>query len=45
VVSVAADRERLGDWLGDHDLPIAVARPSGILAITLTRGQQAFAIG
>ena len=37
-VSVAADQERLADWLGDHDLPIAVTGPSGTWAITLTRG-------
>ena len=44
-LSVAADQERLADWLGDHDLPIAVTGPSGTSAITLTRGQVDFTLG
>jgi hypothetical protein len=43
-LSVAADQERLADWLGDHDLPIAVTGPSGLWAITLTRGQGDFSL-
>ena len=39
LLSVAADQERLADWLGDHDLPIAVTGPSGARVITLTGGQ------
>ena len=35
-LSVAVDQERLADWLGDHDLPIAVTGQSGISALTLT---------
>jgi hypothetical protein len=34
----------LADWLGPHDLPIAITGPSGAWAITLTRGQEAFTI-
>jgi Glyoxalase-like domain len=44
LLSVAADQERLADWLGDHDLPIAVTGPSGTSAITLTRGQGDFTL-
>ena len=44
LLSVAADQERLADWLGDHDLPIAVTGPSGTWAITLTRGQEDFTL-
>ena len=44
LLSVAADQERLADWLGDHDLPVAVAGPSGTWAITLTRGQEDFTL-
>lgn len=36
-VAVGADPKRLADWLGDYDLPIAAAGPSGKWAITLTR--------
>jgi len=43
-LSVAVDRERLADWLGDHDLPIAVTGPSATMAITLTRGDDHFAL-
>ena len=43
-VSVAADQERLADWLGAHDLPIAVAGPSGKWAITLTRRRGDFTL-
>jgi hypothetical protein len=42
LLAVAADHERLADWLGDHDLPIAVTGPSGTWAITLTQGQRNF---
>jgi len=45
LLSVAADQERLADWLGDHDLPIAVTDPSGTSAITLTGGQGDFTLG
>lgn len=44
VLSVPADQQRLADWLGDHDLPVAVTGPSGTLAITLTRGQEEFTL-
>ncbi len=44
LLSVAADQERLADWLGDHDLPIAVTGPSGTWSITLTRGQGDFTL-
>jgi hypothetical protein len=44
-LSVAADQERLADWLGDHDLPIDVTGPSGTSAITLTRGEGDFTLG
>ena len=43
-LSLAADQERLADWLGDHHLPIAVTGPSGMWAITLTRGQGDFTL-
>ena len=43
-LSVAADQGRLADWLGDHDLPIAVTGPSGTWAITLTREQGDFTL-
>ncbi len=36
LLSVAADQERLADWLGDHDLPIAVTGSSGAWSISLT---------
>jgi hypothetical protein len=39
LMSVAANHERLAEWLGDHDLPIAVTRPFGTSAITLSRGE------
>ena len=45
LLSVAVDQERLADWLGDHDLPIAVMGPSGTSAITLTGGQGDFTLG
>jgi hypothetical protein len=44
LLSVAADQARLADWLGDHDLPIAVTGPSGTSAITLTRRQRDFTL-
>ena len=44
LVTIAADQERLADWLGPHDLPIATTGPSGAWAITLTRWQEAFTI-
>ena len=44
VLSVPADPERLADWLGDHDLPIDVTGPSGVWAITLTRGDSDFTL-
>ena len=37
-----ADPERLSDWLGADDLPIVVTGPSGVWAITLTRGDGDF---
>ena len=43
-LSVAADRRRLEAWLGDHDLPIAVASPPGPLAVTLAREGRAITI-
>ena len=42
LLSVPADEGRLADWLGEHDLSIAVTGPSGTSAITLTRGQGNF---
>lgn len=45
LLSVAADQERLADWLGDHDLPIAVTGLSGTSAITLTGGRGDFTLG
>ena len=45
LLSVAADQERLADWLGDHDLPIAVIGPRARSAITLSRGHGHFTIG
>jgi hypothetical protein len=45
LLSVAADQERLADWLGDHDLPIAVTGPAGTSAIILTRAQGDFTLG
>ncbi len=45
LLSVAADQERLADWLGDHDLPIAVTGLSGTSAITLTGGRGDFSFG
>ena len=44
LLSVAADPQRLSDWLGAHDLPIAVTGPSGTSAITLTRGRGDFTL-
>jgi len=44
-LTVAADRERLADWLGDNDLPIVVTGLSGRLAITLTSGRGDFSLG
>ena len=44
LLSVAADPARLSDWLGAHDLPIAVTGPSGSSAITLTRGRGDFTL-
>ena len=44
LLSVAADRERLSDWLGDHDLPIAVTGPSGKSLITLMGRQGDFTL-
>jgi hypothetical protein len=38
LLSVAADQERLAEWLGEHDLPIVVTGPSGKTAMTLARG-------
>ena len=38
LLSVPADQDRLADWLGDHDLPIAVTGPSGTWEVILTRG-------
>jgi hypothetical protein len=43
-LSVAADPERLADWLGDHDLAIDVTGPSGRSAITLSRGEGEFTL-
>jgi hypothetical protein len=45
LLSVAADQERLAEWLGDHDLPISVTGSTGTSAITLTGGQGDFALG
>jgi hypothetical protein len=45
LLSVAADQERLAEWLGDHDLPIAVTGLSGTSAVTLTGGRGDFTIG
>ena len=45
LLSVAVNQERLADWLGDHDLPIAVTGPSGKSVITLSRRQGDFTIG
>lgn len=45
LLSVAANQERLANWLGDHDLPIAVTGPSGTLVITLSRERGDFTIG
>jgi hypothetical protein len=45
LLSVPADPGRLADWLGDHDLPIAVTRSSGTSAVTLTRGDGDFTLG
>jgi hypothetical protein len=44
LLSVAADQARFADWLGDHDLPIAVSGPSGKAAITLTGGDGDFTL-
>ena len=44
LLSVAVDQERLADWLGGHDLPIAMTGPSGTLAITLAGGQGDFTL-
>ena len=44
LLSVAANQERLAEWLGDHDLPIAVTGLSGTLALTLTGGRGDFTI-
>ncbi|HSL76996.1 MAG TPA: VOC family protein [Candidatus Limnocylindrales bacterium] len=43
-LSVAADEERLADWLGDHDLAIAAVGPSGTSSITLTREEGDFTL-
>ena len=43
-LSVAADQERLADWLGDHDLPIAATGRTGTSVITLTRGPDDFTL-
>ncbi len=43
-LSVAADPHRLADWLGDHDLPIAVRARTATSAITLTRGRADFTL-
>ena len=45
LLSVAADQERLADWLGDHDLPIAVTGRSGTSAVVLSGGHRDFTIG
>ena len=45
LLSVAADQGRLAEWLGDHDLPIAVTGLSGTSAVTLTGGRGDFTIG
>lgn len=44
LLSVAADHERLADWLGDHDLTIDVTGPSGKSAITLMSGEGDFTL-
>jgi hypothetical protein len=44
LLSVPADRGRLANWLGEHDLPIAVTGPGGTSAITLTRGHVDFTL-
>jgi hypothetical protein len=42
-LSVGADPARLADWLGDHDLPLAVATGhSPVSAVVLTQGRRAF---
>jgi hypothetical protein len=45
LLSVAADQERLAEWLGDHDLPVAVTDSIGMSAITLTGGRGDFTLG
>jgi len=44
LLSVSADPHHLADWLGDHDLPIAVADRAVTSAITLTRGRADFTL-
>jgi hypothetical protein len=44
LLSVAADEQRLAEWLGDYDLPIAATGPSGTSTITLSRGRSDFTL-
>ena len=44
LLSVSADPHHLADWLGDHDLPIAVTDRAVNWAITLTRGRGDFTL-
>ena len=44
-LSLVADPVRLADWLGEHQLPLAVANgPSRVSGVVLTRGDRDFAI-
>ena len=45
LVSVVEDPLRLANWLGDHDLPIAVAAgPSRVSGVLLTHGNRNFSL-
>jgi Glyoxalase-like domain len=45
LLSLFADPARLADWLGEHDLPLAVTTgPSRVSEVVLTRGHRDFAL-